>query len=68
MHCSMTIAAYQFWQETKNSSNCCVQQSLGVPCETANLILLTLYFLLKLAYFFVKKVLSDNLENELAKL
>ena len=31
----------------------------------ANLLFLTLYFLLKCAYFFVK-VLFDNLENKLA--
>ena len=36
-----------------------VRSRVRIPRKTANLMLLTLYFLLNLAYFFVK-VLSDN--------
>ena len=43
-----------FWHENKNSANWCAQQSKGIPCNTANLNLLNLYFLLKLTYFLVK--------------
>ena len=42
------------WCETKNSANWCAQQSWGIPRKTSNLILLTLYFLLKLTYLLVK--------------
>ena len=51
MHCSMTKLRFQFLHKTKNSSNWCAQQSYGIPCKMANLIFLTLYFLLKLTYF-----------------
>ena len=57
-----------FWREYKNSAYWCAKQSKGIPRKTANLKLLTLYILLKLIYFLVKKMLSDNLEHEIAKL
>ena len=47
------------WSENENSANWCTQQSYGIPCITANLILLTLYFLLKLTHFLVKSALRQ---------
>ena len=54
MQCSITIAMLSiFGARTKNSVNWCAQQGKGIPSITANLILLTLYFLLKLTHFLV---------------
>ena len=47
-----------FGGANKNSANWCAKQSSGIPRKTANLIiLLTMYFLLKLTYFLVKSAL-----------
>ena len=43
-----------FWRVNKISANWCAQQSWEIPRKTDNLILLNLYFLLKLTYFLVK--------------
>ena len=40
-----------FWRENKNRTNRCAQPSKGIPRKTANLLLLTLYILLKLTCF-----------------
>ena len=54
MQCSMTIATFSnFGAKTKIALT-------GVGSITANLILLTLYFLLKLTHFLVKSAV-DNL-------
>ena len=66
MHRSMAICVVNFWHGTKNSTNWCAQQSWGIPRKMADRIFLTLYFLLKLNIS-LYKVLSDNLENKLAK-
>ena len=57
-----------FWREYKNSAYWCAKQSKGIPRKTANLILLTLYPFTETYLFPCKKMLSDNLEHEIAKL
>ena len=44
----------KFWRVNKSSAKWCAQQSKGIPRKKANLILLNLYFLLKLTYVIVK--------------
>ena len=48
-----------FWWQIKTTANWCAEQSLGIPHKTASLILLTLYFLLKLTYFLVKSAFGQ---------
>ena len=45
-----------FWRENKNRANWCAHQSEGIPVKTTNLILLTLYVLLKLTYFYAEGI------------
>ena len=53
-----------FWLGTKNSANWCVQQSWECLAKWLIKYFKRYIFLLKLAYFFVKKkVLSENLEK-----
>ena len=66
MHCSLTKLRFQFLHKTKNSSNWCAQQSQGIPCKMANLMFLTLYFLL--SYFFVESAFQQFLENKIIKI
>ena len=46
-----------FWRENKNSANWCAQQSKENPSITADLILLTLYFLLTVTGILLKSAL-----------
>ena len=50
MHCSMMTDALSIFGAKRKITLTGAQQSKGIPCKMAHLILITLYFILKLTY------------------